>query len=252
MKVLRLRDIRVCALKESATALLDSGATHALRSATSQEEWETAENVMVQLAGNHQLTMRITQGGTLLMPPGSGSQPDGVPQGLQAQTIVPMGGLACYNRPRVRRSSCRYKVDVLRCVNSRHCRLLPVWEDRKLQNLNNETVTTSDKLAVAAMAMERHWNHYLYDYVATGAFESGLRAVRDAPFFEDLPGELSCRTCTTTRIGIWMGYHEVEWVSQPSSAKKAVVLQAMGGAPVRWTRRTLGNLQVGQGGYFCY
>ena len=27
------------------------------------------------------------------------------------------------------------------------------------------------------------------DYVTTGSFESGLRAVRDAPFFTDLPGE---------------------------------------------------------------
>ena len=43
MKVLRLRDIRVCALKESTTALLDSGATHGLRSAASGGEWEAAE-----------------------------------------------------------------------------------------------------------------------------------------------------------------------------------------------------------------
>ncbi|CAE7228011.1 TY5A, partial [Symbiodinium sp. CCMP2456] len=62
------------------------------------------------------------------------------------------------------------------------------YGDRKLEQLKNETLTTRDKLGVSAMAMEKHWNHYLYDYVATGSFESGLRAVRDAPFFEDLPG----------------------------------------------------------------
>ncbi|CAE7442396.1 ycf43, partial [Symbiodinium sp. CCMP2456] len=62
-------------------------------------------------------------------------------------------------------------------------------EDRKLEQLENETVTTKDKVGLSAMAMELHWNHYLYDYVAKGSFESGLRAVRDAPFFEDLPGE---------------------------------------------------------------
>ncbi|CAE7767389.1 ycf43, partial [Symbiodinium sp. CCMP2456] len=62
-------------------------------------------------------------------------------------------------------------------------------EDRKLEQLRNETLTTKDKVSLSAVAMELHWNHYLYDYVAKGSFESGLRAVRDAPFFEDLPGE---------------------------------------------------------------
>ena len=203
MKVLRLRDIRVCALKESATALLDSGATHALRSATSGDEWETAENVMVQLAGNHQLTMRITKGGTLLMPPGSCSKPEQAPQGLQAQTIVPMGGLietlgytlvwspdeCMLQSPEGAQIKLQVQGGCPQMCELEALSLIARLEDRKLENLNNETITTSDKLAVAAMAMERHWNHYLYDYVATGAFESGLRAVRDAPFFEDLPGD---------------------------------------------------------------
>ena len=47
IRVLRLRDIRVCAYKESTTALLDSGATHSLRTTTSSEEWSTAEEVAV-------------------------------------------------------------------------------------------------------------------------------------------------------------------------------------------------------------
>ena len=54
------------------------------------------------------------------------------------------------------------------------------------------------------MAMETHWTHYLYDYVTKGAFESGLRAVRDAPFFEDLPGE--CLTNLIPSAGLWSGW----------------------------------------------
>ncbi|OLQ05641.1 Retrovirus-related Pol polyprotein from transposon TNT 1-94 [Symbiodinium microadriaticum] len=201
MKVLRLRDIRVCALKESTTALLDSGATHSLRSATSSDEWSSAEEVGVQLAGNHQLTMRITTGGTLLMPPGTKQDP--VPHGLQAQTIVPMGKLietlgytmiwspeeCVLQSPDGTKMKLQVHGGCPQMCELEALSLIARLEDRKLENLANETITTSDKLAVAAMAMEHHWNHYLYDYVATGAFESGLRAVRDAPFFEDLPGD---------------------------------------------------------------
>ena len=55
-------------MEGSTTALVDSGATHSLRTAATQWEWDTADNVIVQLAGNHHLTMRITSTGTLLMP----------------------------------------------------------------------------------------------------------------------------------------------------------------------------------------
>ena len=203
MRVLRLRDIRVCALKESTTALLDSGATHSLRSATSGDEWDTAEEVGVQLAGNHQLTMRITTGGTLLMPPGSSTKQDSIPHGLQAQTIVPMGKLietlgytmiwspeeCVLQSPEGTKMKLQVHGGCPQMCELEALSLIARLEDRKLENLANETITTSDKLAVAAMAMEHHWNHYLYEYVATGAFESGLRAVRDAPFFEDLPGD---------------------------------------------------------------
>ncbi|CAE7231831.1 TY5A, partial [Symbiodinium sp. CCMP2456] len=143
IKTLRLMDIRVCSMESAATALLDSGATHSLRSAANAQEWLEAEEVAVQLAGNHHLTMRITQSGTLLMP--------------RQEDREGHGKLAI--------------------------------QDRKLERLENEMLTTRDKVGLSAVAMERHWNHYLYDYVGKGSFESGLRAVRDAPFFEDLPGE---------------------------------------------------------------
>ena len=93
MKTLHLRDIRVCSTDSSTTALLDSGATHSLRTASSKEEWYGADEVTVVLAGNHHLVMRITDAGTLLMPLRA-ADPSG--PGLQAQTIVPMGQFGFY------------------------------------------------------------------------------------------------------------------------------------------------------------
>ena len=43
VKVIRLRDVRICSLKATATALVDSGATHSLRSARSLDEWDAAD-----------------------------------------------------------------------------------------------------------------------------------------------------------------------------------------------------------------
>ena len=44
-------------------------ATHSLRSAVSEDEWNAAEEVVAQLAGNETMAMRMSEGGSLLMPP---------------------------------------------------------------------------------------------------------------------------------------------------------------------------------------
>ena len=64
--------------------LVDSGATHPLRPASSQEEWLEAEQVEVGLAGGHASHMRINKRGVILTPPGR----DGLPA-----AIVPLGQL---------------------------------------------------------------------------------------------------------------------------------------------------------------
>ncbi|CAE7020194.1 unnamed protein product, partial [Symbiodinium microadriaticum] len=98
--------------------------------------------------------------------------------------------------------------------------LIARLEDRKLDLLNNEVLATEEKVSVAAMAMEKHWTHYLYDYVMTGSFESGLRAVRDAPFFEDIPGE--CLSNLIPSAGLWSGWDilkQIGWLSRPQRRK---------------------------------
>ena len=215
-KTLKLRDIRVCSVEGSTTALVDSGATHSLRTAATQWEWDTADNVIVQLAGNHNLPMRITSAGTLLMPykdniHSAGSQ-------LQTQTIVPMGQLietlgyemmwnpaGCYlTSPEGQRIKLQVHQGCPQLQELEALSLIARLEDRKLEQLKNTTLTTRDKVNMSMMSMERTWQHYLFDYVTTGSFESGLRAVRDAPYLEDLPGECLAHTIPTQ--GLWSGW----------------------------------------------
>ena len=241
MKVLRLQDIRVCSMEATTTALLDSGATHSLRTAVSEQEWIQADPVAVQLAGSHKLVMRITKSGTLLMPY-KGSATNGHDE-LRAQTIVPMGQLIrtlgytmvwtpdeCYLCDETgRKLPLQLEGGCPQLKEMEALSLIARLEDRKLDQLNNEVMETEEKLKVSAMAMETHWTHYLYDYVTKGAFESGLRAVRDAPFFEDLPGE--CLTNLIPSAGLWSGWDimkNIGFLSRPQrrrfhSSKRWVV-----------------------------
>ena len=215
MRVLKLRDIRVCSMEASTTALLDSGATHSLRSARSPEEWSSAEEVGVQLAGSHTLVMRITESGTLLMPYKKSDCEQGE---MRAQTIVPMGQLIktlgytmvwspeeCYLSDEAgHKLPLQVSGGCPQLTELEALSLIARLEDRKLEQLQNETLLTKDRLSLSAMAMEVPWNHYLYDYVTKGAYESGLRAVRDAPFFEDIPG--GCLEGLVPSAGLWSGW----------------------------------------------
>ena len=92
VRTIKLRDIRVCAAKLSTTALVDSGATHSLRTAHTEQEWQEASDVALQLAGNYKLMMKITEAGTLLMPYKQ-LHANLEDRAVAAQTIVPMGQL---------------------------------------------------------------------------------------------------------------------------------------------------------------
>ena len=79
--------------KPIAYALLDSGATHPMRQAKDQREWDDALEVQVTLAGDNSTLMRLTQSGTLLLPP--------LERAGSVQPIVPMGAvieqLGCFS-----------------------------------------------------------------------------------------------------------------------------------------------------------
>ncbi|CAE7251289.1 TY5A, partial [Symbiodinium sp. CCMP2456] len=236
LKVLKLRDIRICSADSSATALVDSGATHSLRSAASQEEWDKSSEVMVQLAGNYKLVMRISDVGTLLMPYRDVQVNQQHLPGPQAQTIVPMGQLIetlgytmmwspkeCYlQSPEGVRIPLQVDGGCPQLAEMEALALIARLEDRKVEELHNSVLTTQDKLKVSAVAMEHTWEYYLFDYVAKGAFESGLRAVRDAPFFADLPGE--CLSGMIPTSGLWSGWDTMKNLGYMNRAQKRKLL----------------------------
>ncbi|CAE7302454.1 unnamed protein product, partial [Symbiodinium microadriaticum] len=97
-------------------------------------------------------------------------------------------------------------------------------EDRKREELDNAVLTTKDKLGVCALAIERTWEYYLMDYVLTGSFESGLRAVRDAPFFADLPGECLWEMIPTK--GLWSGWEIMKDIGYFTRAQRRKILHS--------------------------
>ncbi|CAE7233212.1 ycf43, partial [Symbiodinium sp. CCMP2456] len=239
LKVLKLRDIRICSADSSATALVDSGATHSLRSAASQEEWDKSSEVMVQLAGNYKLVMRISDVGTLLMPYRDVQVNQQHLPGPQAQTIVPMGQLIetlgytmmwspkeCYlQSPEGVRIPLQVDGGCPQLAEMEALALIARLEDRKVEELNNSVLTTQDKLKVSAVAMEHTWEYYLFDYVAKGAFESGLRAVRERTVFRRPTRRVLVWYDTNCRTLVWLGHHEEPGLLEQSAEKETADLQ---------------------------
>ncbi|CAE7567435.1 hypothetical protein AK812_SmicGene3199 [Symbiodinium microadriaticum] len=199
----------------------------------SEEEWNEATEVAVQLAGSYSLVMRITASGTLLMPYKGGGTNDALEES-RPQTIVPMGQLiqtlgytmvwsknSCYLESQEgERVPLQVTGGCPQLQEMEALTLIARLEDRKMEELSNSIITTKDKLQLSALSMERTWEYYLMDYILTGSFESGLRAVRDAPFFADLPGECLQEMIPTN--GLWAGWDilkEIGFLNRPQKRK---------------------------------
>ncbi|CAE7387258.1 unnamed protein product [Symbiodinium microadriaticum] len=248
MKVLSLRDIRVSSVDASTSALLDSGATHCLRNAMDEEEWLGAEEVVVQLAGNKSLTMRLTQTGSLLMPPRSSTTSSSA-GATGGQTIVPLGELV---------KTLGYTTNgcVLRDSDGGEQRLrvtggcphlhetealamIARLEDRKRERLLNETAVTMDRVSLAAAMMDKGWRDYVKDYVRDDAMDQGLRGVRDAPFFQDLPGEcLNGLIQSGVRDQGWKVMKAVDFLTRPQKrhlwGSRRWIVHLCAGNPGHW------------------
>ena len=78
-------DARIGVVEEG-DALMDSGATHALRPPASCVEWDSSTTVAVQLAGSQTTDLKMSAKGSLLLPEeNTNSRPDA------ARVIVPLG-----------------------------------------------------------------------------------------------------------------------------------------------------------------
>ena len=167
-----------------AYALLDSGATHPMRQARDQVEWEAALEVQV-----------LTSSGTLLLPPGR----DG-----SIQPIVPMGAIieqlgykliwsagSCKLYPPDGRSiRLRVKNGCPEVVESQALTLISRLEEHKLHQadeLRRRAEEGKDRIRQARLAMDKTWWDHTMDYVNSGDLATGNMAISTAPFFQDVP-----------------------------------------------------------------
>ena len=90
LKLLRMPNMKVMRLSSmeptAQVVLLDSGATHGLRPAASQEEWDSAEATQVMLADGVTESLRLKPGTKVLLS-------DPLQAAANASWIVPMGCL---------------------------------------------------------------------------------------------------------------------------------------------------------------
>ena len=177
-----------------AYALLDSGATHPMRQARDQVEWEAALEVQVALAGDNTTSMRLTSSGTLLLPPGR----DG-----SIQPIVPMGAIeqlgykliwsagSCKLYPPDGRSiQLRVKNGCPEVMESQALTLISRLEEHKLHQadeLRRRAEEGKDRIRQARLAMDKTWWDHTMDYVNSGDLATGNMAISTAPFFQDVP-----------------------------------------------------------------
>ena len=252
VKVLSLRDIRVSSIDASTSALLDSGATHCLRNAVDNEEWLGAEEVVVQLAGNKSLTMRLTSTGSLLMPPRSSAQSMSTVS-TGGQTIVPLGELVktlgytlvwspegcVLQDPEGNQQRLRVTGGCPHLHEAEALAMIARLEDRKRERLLNETVVTMDRVNLAAATMDKGWKDYVKDYVRDEAMDQGLRGVRDAPFLQDLPGEcLNGLIQPGVRDQGWKVMKAVDFLTRPQKrhlwSSKRWIIHLCAGNPGHW------------------
>ena len=185
----------------SRSALLDSGATHVLRTPRTSEEWSTARPVKVQLAGDSMAAMKQTEAGSLL----TGDQ--------LAQVIVPLGKVItnlgyelCWTA-----NACELLGpggDVLPLTVKNGCpevseevaqSLICQLEEKQLLEL--EDVTQSSLRAIAKL--KSSWWSHLKEYVAAGDVQEAHQALDKASFFDYKEVVKECMVTRIPRASIW-------------------------------------------------
>ncbi|CAE7329845.1 TY5A [Symbiodinium sp. CCMP2592] len=229
VRTITVKDIRISSVDQRSTALLDSGATHSLRSAYNESEWKAAEEVDVHLAGGGSLRMRLSKAGSLLMPPRTTSPTSSTTATVGGQTIVPLGELVkvlgyslewspkgCFLKDGD--GNARSLGVSNGCPHLKEAEALALiarLEDRKMEMLENATALTQDSLDKSLLVMESSWKEQLYKYVGEGNMQAGLRAVRDAPFLAELPGECVDGLVQDSMGGNgWATFKKIEFLSR--------------------------------------
>ena len=182
--------------KPIAYALLDSGATHPMRQAKDQREWDDALEVQVTLAGDNSTLMRLTQSGTLLLPPleRAGSVQPIVPMGAVIEqlgySLVWSAGSCKLYPPNGKALRLRVKNGCPEVVESQALTLISRLEEHKLQQveeLRRRTEQGKDRIRQAKLAMDKTWWDHLVDYVSSPNTGSGKWPCQQRRSFRRFP-----------------------------------------------------------------
>ena len=181
-------------------ALVDSGATHALRRASDQNEWDEADPVIVNLAGGESVGLRMNKAGTILV------QPTSLTSATSTAPIVPLGALVSQlgymmvwtkNRCRLEGPNgeiinLKVKDGCPELTEHQALELISRLEDSRLEQLRANTADTRSRVRAAALAMNRTWFDHLLSYVDSEFSSEGFKAIEAAPFLDGIP-----RPCLT-------------------------------------------------------
>ena len=183
--------------EDQAYALVDSGATHPLRRARTQSEWDESEPVVVHLAGGKVVELKINTAGTLLVPLHV------CPRTSSSSPIVPLGSLVGMLGYTLEWSGSRCKLtgrdgEVLSLrvrdgcpeVTERQALdLISRIEDKKLSTLRKSTEVSRVKIREAVIALNKTWFDHLLAYCDSDTGSDALLGIQSAPFFQDVPEE---------------------------------------------------------------
>ena len=193
MKVMTLKKNDTAHLDvEDVYALMDSGATHPLRRAWTDEEWWEASPVIVTLAGGESVSLRMNEGGTLLVP-STGKE--------GTAPIVPLGSLVQqlgytleWNSKKCRLVGRAGDVHHLRvrngCPEVAECQALNLiarLEEEKLNSLKTNVANTQERVRQAAVSLNKTWFDHLIQFCRSDRATDAVQAVGEAPFFQEVP-----------------------------------------------------------------
>ena len=171
--------------------LLDSGATHAMRPRTPNDELRVTRTAEVTLAGDQKMEFPQTQSGVILAGP-------------EAQPIVPLGSLiralgyefvwgrkGCVLRHPERPDVKVY--DRSSCPEVRECdalRLIAELESAKVGEAMKSLEVLRAAIQVSKQRQPWDWWDAVKRYANEGTLDAGNHAVLAAPFMADVPVEL--------------------------------------------------------------
>ena len=176
--------------------LLDSGASNALRSA-STEEYDGGVPVKVTLAGEDTKILRQNLSGTVLVDDENDTVQPIVPMGAVIEelgyTLTWKKGLLRLFHPT--KGAIRVSVNN-RCpeISSKDAlRLIREIENHQLKELKANVESLSARLEMLRREEERTWDELLREYVKTGCKATFLKMILSCPFTRDLPGDVQAK-----------------------------------------------------------